>query len=242
MNAREATELGQRIAALVETGNPEGAYGLLAPVLAERTPFRLLGRIGEAVGAGPLEAVDPFLEHIAAEKTEGGWVVIGSALGQQLGRDPAGAFAQSRTFIIAADVWYGADILGERVPGPGERLPALADVAGPLARGRQPLGAPHRRRRRALLGQTLARGGGTCCPGRRAVGLPGADVRRVGDGRRQGRGLGTEDTGHALSRPGGGLAGAAGWPPPSGLDAAESHSVSLRRPTLKGRGGVVVER
>ena len=118
MNAREATELGQRIAVLVETGNPEGAYGLLAPVLAERTPFRLLGRIGEAVGAGPLKTVNAFLDHIAAQKTEGGWVVIGSALGQQLGRDPAGAFAQSRTFIIAADVWYGADILGERVPGP----------------------------------------------------------------------------------------------------------------------------
>jgi 3-methyladenine DNA glycosylase AlkD len=132
MNAREATELGQRIAALVETGNPEGAYGLLAPVLAERTPFRLLGRIGEPIGVGPLEAVNPFLEHIAAERTEGGWVVIGSGLGQQLGRDPAGAFTRSRTFIIAADVWYGADILGERVPGPAlvsDFQPALTLLA-----------------------------------------------------------------------------------------------------------------
>jgi len=87
-------------------------------VLAERTPFRLLGLIGEAVGAGPLEEVNRFLERVAAAKTEGGWVVIGKALGQQLDRDPAGAFDRCRDFIVAADVWYGADILGERVPGP----------------------------------------------------------------------------------------------------------------------------
>jgi len=94
------------------------AYSLLAPVLAERTPFPILGRIGEVIGAGPLEAVPPFLEQIAAEKTEGGWVVIASALGAQLDRDFSGAFARCRNYIIVADVWYAADILGERVPGP----------------------------------------------------------------------------------------------------------------------------
>jgi len=104
------------------------AYTLLAPVLAERTPFRFLGRIGEVVGAGPLEAVNTYLEHIAAEKTEGGWVVIGSALGAQLDRDLMGAFARCRNHIIVADVWYATDILGERVPGPALLLdlqPAL---------------------------------------------------------------------------------------------------------------------
>jgi 3-methyladenine DNA glycosylase AlkD len=118
VKAGEATELGQRIAALVVTRPVAQAYALLAPVLAERTPFRLLGRIGDAIGAGPLDPVNGFLEHVAAAKTEGGWVVIGSTLGQQLDRDPEGAFARCRAFIVAADVWYGADILGERVPGP----------------------------------------------------------------------------------------------------------------------------
>ena len=118
MKMREASELGKRVATLVQTGQPDEAYALLSPVLAERTPFPALGRIGEAIGTGPLDLVNAFLKHIAAAKTEGGWVVIGSALGRQLDRDPVGAFARCRAFIIAADVWYAPDILGERVPGP----------------------------------------------------------------------------------------------------------------------------
>ncbi len=129
MNARETEELGMQIAALVQRKQPARAYALLAPVLAERTPFRLLDRIGAAVGAGPLPAVNAFLDRIAKARTEGGWVVIGSALCQQLGRDPAGALDRCRTFVIAADVWYGADILGERVPGPA----MVADLAQALA-------------------------------------------------------------------------------------------------------------
>jgi hypothetical protein len=118
MKAKEARELGQRIARLVQAGQMTQAYVLLAPVLAKRTPFRLLDRIGEAVGAGPLETANVFLDRIAADKTEGGWVVIASALGEQLERDAEGAFVRCREHIIAADIWYGADIPGERVPGP----------------------------------------------------------------------------------------------------------------------------
>jgi 3-methyladenine DNA glycosylase AlkD len=118
MRAREARELGQRVAALVQAGQAAQAYDLLAPVLAERTPFPMLGHIGEAVGAGPLEPANAFLEHIGSAKTEGGWVVIGTTLGQQLDRDRAGALARCRAFVTAGDVWYAADILGERVPGP----------------------------------------------------------------------------------------------------------------------------
>jgi hypothetical protein len=102
----------------VHDGEIEQGYALLAPVLAQRTPFRLLGLIGEAVGRGPMSEVNAFLERIAAEETEGGWVVIGKALGQQLDRGLAGAFARCRDYIVVSDVWYGADILGERVPGP----------------------------------------------------------------------------------------------------------------------------
>jgi hypothetical protein len=71
-----------------------------------------------AVGESPLEKANSFLGRIGADKTEGGWVVIGSALGAQLDRDQVGAFTRCRAFIITADVWYGADILAERVPGP----------------------------------------------------------------------------------------------------------------------------
>jgi hypothetical protein len=117
MNAQAASELGKRIAALIQAGRSDDAYALLAPVLAERTRFPLLERIGEPIGAGPLPAVNAFLEQVAATKTEGGWVVIGRALGQQLRRDAPGAFARCRAFVIGADVWYATDILGERVPG-----------------------------------------------------------------------------------------------------------------------------
>jgi 3-methyladenine DNA glycosylase AlkD len=132
VKTQQARDLGKRVAALVQTGQMTQAYALLSPVLAERTPFPLLGRIGEAVGAGPLEAANAFLGRIASDKTEGGWVVIGSALGQQLDRDLAGAFARCRAFIVGADVWYAADILGERVPGPAlvaDFQPSLALLA-----------------------------------------------------------------------------------------------------------------
>ena len=122
-------ELGQRIGALVQGGQIAEAYALLAPVLAQRTPFPKLGLIGEAVGAGPLREVNAFLEHVASHRTEGGWVIIGTALGKQMDRDLAGTFARCRDHIVAADVWYGADILGERVPGPAlvsDFDPALA--------------------------------------------------------------------------------------------------------------------
>lgn len=118
MRTQQARELGERVATLVQTGKIVQPYAILAPVLAERTRFTLLGYIGEAIGAGPLEPVNAFLQHVAMHGTEGGWVIIGTALGQQLDRDPAGAFTRCRDYVIAADIWYGADILGERVPGP----------------------------------------------------------------------------------------------------------------------------
>jgi hypothetical protein len=73
--------------------------------------------IGEPVGAGPVESTCSFLDVVAAESTEGGWVVIGSALREQLDRDLPGAIRRAREYIIVADVWYATDIIGERVPG-----------------------------------------------------------------------------------------------------------------------------
>ncbi|MFC2023233.1 DNA alkylation repair protein [Chloroflexota bacterium] len=129
MYAREADELGARIAALVQSDEPEEAYALLAPVLAQRTPFRLLDRVGKVVGAGGLAPTNAFLERVLSEGSMGGWVIIGSALGQQLGRDLSGAFNRCRAHIIAGDVWYSTDILGERAPGPA----LVDDFEGALA-------------------------------------------------------------------------------------------------------------
>jgi len=129
MKTKQARELGAHIAELIQAGKGEKAYGLLKPVLAGRTPFRLLEYIGTAVGTATIKTVDSFLERIAAEGAEGGWVVIGSALREHLDRDLAGAHARCRSFITLADVWYATDILAERVPGPALTAdfgPALA--------------------------------------------------------------------------------------------------------------------
>lgn len=118
MKTQEARELGKRLAGLVAEEQIAPAYDLLAPVLADRTPFNMLRRIGAPIGAAPIEQVNPFLEHIAAFKTEGGWVVIAAALEQQLDRDRAGSLERSREFVIAADVWYAPGMFGEGVIGP----------------------------------------------------------------------------------------------------------------------------
>jgi 3-methyladenine DNA glycosylase AlkD len=117
MKAAKARNLGQRLATLVEDGQITQAYDLLAPVLAERTPFAMLRRVGEPVGACPQKAIDAFLNLIAVDRTEGGWVVIQSVLAQMLDHDLSGAFARCRDFIVLADVWYAADTMGEGVVG-----------------------------------------------------------------------------------------------------------------------------
>ena len=118
MKAAEAREFGTRLASLVETGKMNEACNLLAPLLSERIPFPALGRIGEILGKKPRKAVNAFLDEIAAGKSMGGWVLIGSALGQQLADDLVGTLARCRRYVAQAGVWYAADIFGERVPGP----------------------------------------------------------------------------------------------------------------------------
>jgi hypothetical protein len=125
MKAVEARDLGRRAAELAESGRLESAAGLLAPVLAGRTPFRLLDAIGGQLGCrigcriGCLSAncIDPLLERLAADRTMGGWVVIAAALASRLLIDLPGAVEKSARYIEEADVWYAADSLAERVPG-----------------------------------------------------------------------------------------------------------------------------
>lgn len=117
MKTQAARDLGEKIAALVSNNQIASAYVLLAPILAECTPFPVLESIGKPVGVCSCVKVKPFLDRIAAAKTEGGWVVIAKVLSEQLDCDYEAAFEYSKNLIIAADVWYAADIFGERVPG-----------------------------------------------------------------------------------------------------------------------------
>ncbi len=118
MKTPEACALGQQAFDLVVAGRVADAYARLSPILAKQTPFRLLDVIGEQIGATSFKCAYPFLDYMATQKTMGGWVVIASALREQLARDLPGAFARCHKYIIAADVWYATDIFGERVPGP----------------------------------------------------------------------------------------------------------------------------
>ena len=87
-------------------------------ILHERTPFRLLDLVGAALDATDANAVDELLRALANQRTEGGWVVIASALRERLPRDLAGALEASQKYIVQAQIWYGCDSIGERVPGP----------------------------------------------------------------------------------------------------------------------------
>jgi 3-methyladenine DNA glycosylase AlkD len=118
VKAKQADELAERVSFAIQSRRPDQAYSLLEPVLSERIPFRILDRIGEAIGRNPFNVLKPLLDLISEAGTEGGWVIIGSSLKIQLDRDLEGPFERCREMIINADIWYGADILGERVPGP----------------------------------------------------------------------------------------------------------------------------
>lgn len=118
MRIKQADELGKRVAELVRANRTKQAYDLLAPTLAQRTSFNLLDRLGVSIGTLPSPAANAFLKRIADGNAMGGYPIIGSALAQQLDRDLSGALARCRKFVIAGDIWYATDILGERVPGP----------------------------------------------------------------------------------------------------------------------------
>ena len=118
MKAREAREIGVRLASMVNLQHFEEACDLLNSVLLERTPFRLLDAIGAQVGSETPDTVTIFLDQVAAQRTMGGWVIIASALRQQLILNLPGAFHRCHQYVIAADIWYATDTFGERVPGP----------------------------------------------------------------------------------------------------------------------------
>ena len=113
----EARELGKLIASEVSFHQPTEAYTHLAPVLAERTPFRLLDLIGEGLAKCPVVKLDPFLDVISVQATIGGWTVIASVLRARISADLPGVLERTHGFIIQADTWYACDCFGERVLG-----------------------------------------------------------------------------------------------------------------------------
>jgi 3-methyladenine DNA glycosylase AlkD len=118
VKAKDADELAERVSSAIRSRQPIQAYSLLEPILAERTPFRILDRIGKRIGKNSFDMLNPFLDLISEAGAMGGWVIIGSALKIHLNQNLEETFERCRTMIIHADAWYGADILGERVPGP----------------------------------------------------------------------------------------------------------------------------
>jgi hypothetical protein len=102
---------------MISEGQMEEARDKLSPILTARTPFRILDRIGEQIGAGPIHPVRAYLRSLAQLGALGGWPVIGSALARQLDRDTRGTLSLCREFIVDAARWFTTDILAERVLG-----------------------------------------------------------------------------------------------------------------------------
>ena len=118
IDRQQARILGKEIAGLIQQGQNEQACHLIYPILNERISFSILEEIGKPIGAVAFPAGQQFLEWVASQKTEGGWVVIAAALRENLHGDFFTSFMLAYGYIIAANVWYAADIFGERVPGP----------------------------------------------------------------------------------------------------------------------------
>lgn len=119
MNANQADQLSEEILQALNDQQVEVACAVLQPVLTQWTPFRLIDRIAlDFASAASPDQLYPYLERIAADRTEGGWVVIASALWTHYRLDPTRVIQTSREYITTGDVWYAADIIAERVPGP----------------------------------------------------------------------------------------------------------------------------
>ena len=116
--AAQARAYGAQVRQTLENEGVPAALVVLNDILCERTPFRLLDLVGAALDTADANAVDELLRAIGKQRSEGGWVVIASALRERLPRNLAGTLEASRGYIAQAAVWYGCDILGERVPGP----------------------------------------------------------------------------------------------------------------------------
>jgi hypothetical protein len=121
------------MAALLHDRGSDEALALLSPVLAQKTPFRLLDLIGRAVGEVPVPKVQVLIRKLSQTGTMGAWPVLGTILGRHLDASPARTLTRCRELIISGDAWFSTDILAERVPGPAlvAELETTLDLLAP---------------------------------------------------------------------------------------------------------------
>ena len=118
MNTKNARQLGGQLKEWIVAGETTRAFSELKPVINEKIPFRIVGLIGDGLGDLDHSRLFPFLDLLAETHTQGGWVIIGTALNRVYPQDPSQVLRQCAGYIVLGDVWYATDILGERVPGP----------------------------------------------------------------------------------------------------------------------------
>jgi len=116
--AKEARGFGNEIALEINKGDSPNAYKIIFPYLNDRNPFRLLDLVGTTLANCSPSDVYSFLDVIAETGSEGGWVVVASALHALQRAETSEIFYRSREYIKQADISYACDIFGERVCGP----------------------------------------------------------------------------------------------------------------------------
>jgi len=116
--AKEARRFGDEISEEINKGNISSANKTILAFLNDRNPFRLLDLVGAALANCSQPHLYSFLDMIAETRSEGGWVVIASALHSLSGANTQMIFNRCRKYIVQADIWYASDIFGERVIGP----------------------------------------------------------------------------------------------------------------------------
>lgn len=148
MNRAETQKLAIECRDLLIAGDVAGALARLQPMVAGRTPFTLLDLAGRVVaeaaainpaaftalldGLAATDAIGACPDTLPQMRCIGAWPLIGSALAAAYpsGLSPSGrsvphalprAFAETRRYILQADVWHATDALGERVLGPALR-------------------------------------------------------------------------------------------------------------------------
>ena len=125
MNRTEARKLATGCRDALIAGDVDDALAQLRPVVASRTPFPLLDRIGQVIAEAA--AINPagftaLLDGLAGTGAIGAWPLIGSTLAAAyLLNDTPRAFAEARRYIVQAGVWHATDAIGERVLGEGLR-------------------------------------------------------------------------------------------------------------------------
>jgi len=117
-NTNHAREFAANLADIICSSPTNQVMHALIPIITDKNPFRLLDLVGSGIAVCPTGPLYALLNAIADTRTEGGWVVIASALNTHRAQSSALRLEQTQGYIIQADIWYGADIFGERVPGP----------------------------------------------------------------------------------------------------------------------------